>query len=90
MRQVWRQAHLKQPLGSRDGSRTRQRGGSGPKSTTGGSRGGSSGMARAGGVLHHLTSKGPHTAAKYSALIPLLQRQVLCVDTTASTPSTLR
>ena len=26
----------------------------------------------------------------YSALIPLLQRQVLCVDTTASTPSTLR
>ena len=28
--------------------------------------------------------------AKYSALIPLLQRQVLCVDTTASTPSTLR
>ncbi|WP_392341206.1 XdhC family protein [uncultured Shewanella sp.] len=27
---------------------------------------------------------------KYSALIPLLQRQVLCVDTTASTPSTLR
>ena len=29
-------------------------------------------------------------AAEYSALIPLLQRQVLCVDTTASTPSTLR
>ena len=55
MRQVWRQAHLKQPLGSRDGSRTRQRGGSGPKSTTGGSRGGSSGMARAGGVLHQIT-----------------------------------
>ena len=27
---------------------------------------------------------------QYSALIPLLQRQVLCVDTTASTPSTLR
>ena len=27
---------------------------------------------------------------EYSALIPLLQRQVLCVDTTASTPSTLR
>ena len=52
MREVWRQAHLKQPLGSRDGSRTRQRGGSGLKSTTGGSRGGSSAMARAGGVLH--------------------------------------
>ncbi len=30
------------------------------------------------------------TDAEYSALIPLLQRQVLCVDTTASTPSTLR
>ena len=60
VREVWRQAHLKQPLGSRDGSRTRQRGGSGPKSTTGGSRGGSSGMARAGGVLHQITSKGPH------------------------------
>ena len=57
VRQVWRQAHLKQPLGSRDGSRTRQRGGSGPKSTTGGSRGGSSGMGRAGGVLHQITSK---------------------------------
>ena len=28
--------------------------------------------------------------SEYSALIPLLQRQVLCVDTTASTPSTLR
>ena len=39
MREVWLQAHLKQPLGSRDGSRTRQRGGSGLKSTTGGSRG---------------------------------------------------
>ena len=38
MREVWRQAHLKQPLGSRDGSRTRQRGGSGLKSTTGGSQ----------------------------------------------------
>ena len=50
MRQVWRQAHLKQPLGSRDGSRTRQRGGSGLKSTTGGSRGGSSSMgSRRGG-----------------------------------------
>ena len=34
VREVWHQAHLKQPLGSRDGSRTRQRGGSGPKSTT--------------------------------------------------------
>ena len=33
-----------------------------------------------------LLSKG----SEYSALIPLLQRQVLCVDTTASTPSTLR
>ena len=31
VREVWRQAHLKQPLGSRDGSRNRQRGGSGPK-----------------------------------------------------------
>ena len=60
MREVWRQAHLKQPLGSRDGSRTRQRGGSGPKSTTGGSRGGSSGMARAGGVLHQITSWARH------------------------------
>ncbi|WP_392341814.1 hypothetical protein [uncultured Shewanella sp.] len=29
-------------------------------------------------------------SSEYSALIPLLQRQVLCVDTTASTPSTLR
>ena len=57
VREVWRQAHLKQPLGSRDGSRTRQHGGSGLKSTTGGSRGGSSAMARAGGVLHQITSK---------------------------------
>ena len=65
VRQVWRQAHLKQPLGSRDGSRTRQRGGSGPKSTTGGSRGGSSGMARAGGVLHQITSKGPHIPVNF-------------------------
>ena len=60
MREVWRQAHLKQPLGSRDGSRTRQRGGSGLKSTTGGSRGGSSAMARAGGVLHQRVNKRPH------------------------------
>ena len=60
MREVWRQAHLKQPLGSRDGSRTRQRGGSGLKSTTGGSGGGSSGMARAGGVLHQRVNKRPH------------------------------
>ena len=37
MRQVWRQAHLKQPLGSRDGYSTRQLGSSGLKSTTGGS-----------------------------------------------------
>ena len=57
VRQVWRQAHLKQPLGSRDGSRTRQRGGSGPKSTTGGSRGGSSSIDRAGGVLHRRVNK---------------------------------
>ena len=56
VREVWLQAHLKQPLGSRDGYRTRQRGGSGLKSTTGGSRGGSSAMARAGGVLHEITS----------------------------------
>ena len=49
VREVWRQAHLKQPLGSRDGSRTRQRGSSGLKSTTGGSRGGSSSIDRAGG-----------------------------------------
>ena len=61
VREVWRQAHLKQPLGSRDGSRTRQGGGSGPKSTTGGSRGGSSSIDRAGGVLHQITSKGPHS-----------------------------
>ena len=60
VREVRRQAHLKQPLGSRVGYRTRQRGGSGLKSTTGGSRGGSSGMGRAGGVLHQITSKGPH------------------------------
>jgi len=60
VREVWRQAHLKQPLGSRDGSHIRQRGGSDLKSTTGGSRGGSSGMGRAGGVLHQITSKGPH------------------------------
>ena len=60
VREVWRQAHLKQPLGSRDGSRTRQRGGSGLKSTTGGSRGGSSGMgSRRGGPTSN-TSKGPH------------------------------
>ena len=39
MREVWRHAHLKQPPGSRDGYRTRQLGGSGLKSTTGGSRG---------------------------------------------------
>ena len=39
MREVWRHAHLKQHLGSRDGYRTRQLGGSGLKSTTGGSRG---------------------------------------------------
>ena len=39
VREVWRQAHLKQPLGSRDGSHIRQRGGSDLKSTTGGSRG---------------------------------------------------
>ena len=51
VREVWLQAHLKQPLGSRDGYRTRQRGGSGLKSSTGGSRSGSSAMARAGGVL---------------------------------------
>ena len=54
------QAHLKQPLGSRDGYRTRQRGGSGLKSSTGGSRSGSSAMARAGGVLHQRVNKGPH------------------------------
>ena len=57
VRDVWRQAHLKQPLGSRDGSRTRQRGGSGLKSTTGGSRGGSSSIDRAGGVLHRRVNK---------------------------------
>lgn len=57
VREVWRQAHLKQPLGSRDGSRTRQRGGSGLKSTTGGSRGGSSSIDRAGGVLHRRVNK---------------------------------
>ena len=68
VREVWRQAHLKQPLGSRDGSRTRQVGGSGPKSTTGGSRGGSSGMARAGGVLHQITSKGPHITGTASTM----------------------
>ena len=39
VREVWRHAHLKQHLGSRDGYRTRQLGGSGLKSTTGGSRG---------------------------------------------------
>ena len=60
MREVWLQAHLKQPLGSRDGSRTRQRGGSGLKSSTGGSRSGSSAMARAGGVLHQRVNKRPH------------------------------
>ena len=59
VREVWRQAHLKQPLGSRDGSRTRQRGGSGLKSTTGGSRGGSSSIDRAGGVLHRRGNRGP-------------------------------
>ena len=37
VREVWRQAHLKQPLGSRDGYSTRQLGSSGLKSTTGGS-----------------------------------------------------
>ena len=67
MREVWRQAHLKQPLGSRDGSRTRQRGGSGLKSTTGGSRGGSSAMARAGGVLHQRVNKRPHRLQLESA-----------------------
>ena len=39
VREVWRHAHLKQHLGSRDGYRTRQLGGSGLKSTTGGTRG---------------------------------------------------
>ena len=68
MREVWRQAHLKQPLGSRDGSRTRQGGGSGPKSTTGVSRGGSSSMGRAGGVLHQITGKRPHICSTSSAL----------------------
>ena len=67
VREVWRQAHLKQPLGSRDGYRTRQRGGSGLKSSTGGSRSGSSAMARAGGVLHQITSKGPHKGGIISA-----------------------
>ena len=37
VREVWRRAHLKQPLGNHDGYRTRQLGGSGLKSTTGGS-----------------------------------------------------
>ena len=59
MRQVWRQAHLKQPLGSRDGSRTRQRGGSGLKSTTGGSRGGSSSIDRPGGYYIKLQVRDP-------------------------------
>ena len=68
MREVWRQAHLEQPLGSRDGSRTRQRGGSGLKSTTGGSRGGSSAMARAGGVLHQRGNKCPHKSKLKSCL----------------------
>ena len=74
VRQVWRQAHLKQPLGSRDGSRTRQRGGSGPKSTTGGSRGGSSGMARAGGVC--LSVKGVNDGARTSGrnCIPMVHQ----------------
>ena len=61
MREVWLQAHLKQPLGSRDGSRTRQRGGSGPKSITGGSRGGSYSIDRAGGVLHR---RGPSRSSR--------------------------
>ena len=39
---------------------TRQRGGSGLKSTTGGSRGGSSSIDRAGGVLHRRVNKRPH------------------------------
>ena len=51
VREVWRHAHLKQHLGSRDGYRTRQLGGSGLKSTTGGSRGGSSGMALGGSYI---------------------------------------
>ena len=69
MREVWRQAgHLKQPLGSRAGSRTRQRGGSGLKSTTGGSRGGSSSIDRAGGVLHQITIKGPHRLSQLAWL----------------------
>ena len=38
----------------------------------------------------HLYSTSDPADSEYSALIPLLQRQVLCVDTTASTPSTLR
>ena len=79
MREVWRQAHLKQPLGSRDGSRTRQGGGSGPKSTTGGSRGGSSGMARAGGVLHQITSKGPHKI-KTSITVIRIARSASCLS----------
>ena len=35
-------------------------------------------------------ARSDRASSEYSALIPLLQRQVLCVDTTASTPSTLR
>ncbi len=64
MREVWLQAHLEQPLGSRDGYRTRQRGGSGLKSSTGGSRSGSSAMARAGGVLHQRVNKRPHSGSR--------------------------
>jgi len=59
VREVWLQAHLKQPLGSRDGYRTRQRGGSGLKSSTGGSRSGSSAMARAGGCYIKLQVSDP-------------------------------
>ena len=79
VRQVWRQAHLKQPLGSRDGSRTRQRGGSGPKSTTGGSRGGSSSIDRAGGVLHRRVNKRPHILLRFEKVWFCLPAPAVCI-----------
>ena len=98
MREVWRQAHLKQPLGSRDGSRTRQRGGSGLKSTTGGSRGGSSSIDRAGGVLHRRVNKGPHRrlhclddfeqSNNTAMLVPNTNTRARCTGDDESAPKT--
>ena len=102
VREVWRQAHLKQPLGSRDGSRTRQRGSSGLKSTTGGSRGGSSSIDRAGGPRaggpNRRGNKGPHRrlhclddfeqSNNTAMLVPNTNTRARCTGDDESAPKT--